>query len=166
MGMDRAGVLRRADRAMTPGEVEHLLEESPVGRLGTCAGGLPYVKPVNYLYRGGRVYFHGAPQGHAMDNLRRNPRVCFEVDRMEAVIPKARSCDYSVAYSSVVAFGSARLVERDDEKREILAGLSRKYSGGFDPLPPGPGDLAGVAVVEVSVETVTGKRRPAPPGAD
>ena len=42
-------------------EVEKLLKEQYIGRLGCHAHGVSYIVPINYVYRSGTVYAHSAP---------------------------------------------------------------------------------------------------------
>jgi nitroimidazol reductase NimA-like FMN-containing flavoprotein (pyridoxamine 5'-phosphate oxidase superfamily) len=51
-----------------------------VCHLGLADGGEPYVVPVNFGYANDCLYFHSAQSGHKIDLLKRNPRVCFEID--------------------------------------------------------------------------------------
>jgi nitroimidazol reductase NimA-like FMN-containing flavoprotein (pyridoxamine 5'-phosphate oxidase superfamily) len=69
---------------LTPEEVERLLSSETTGRIGCHADGLTYVVPVTYAYRSGTVYCHSAA-GQKIRMMRKNPDVCFEVDRVEDV---------------------------------------------------------------------------------
>ncbi|WP_374008431.1 pyridoxamine 5'-phosphate oxidase family protein [Leifsonia sp. LS-T14] len=66
-------------RDMTRDEIDDLLSEETVGRLGLIDDSIPYVVPISYAYRDGDVYAHSAP-GRKLDALRAHPRICFEVD--------------------------------------------------------------------------------------
>jgi nitroimidazol reductase NimA-like FMN-containing flavoprotein (pyridoxamine 5'-phosphate oxidase superfamily) len=65
-------------------EIEDLLDEQIVGRLGVIDGAAPYVVPISYAYREGDVYAHTA-QGRKLEALRAHPEVCFEVDDVSSV---------------------------------------------------------------------------------
>jgi nitroimidazol reductase NimA-like FMN-containing flavoprotein (pyridoxamine 5'-phosphate oxidase superfamily) len=66
------------------GDVEALLSGQRVGRIGCHADGRTYVVPVAYAYVGGCVYAHSA-NGAKIRMMRKNPHVCFEVDRTDAL---------------------------------------------------------------------------------
>jgi nitroimidazol reductase NimA-like FMN-containing flavoprotein (pyridoxamine 5'-phosphate oxidase superfamily) len=143
--------------------VEELLREAEVGHLATCIGEEPYVVPVNFAYYDGRIIVHGSREGRKMANIVANPRVCFEVDQSEKVEGE-RPCDYAFRYMSVVVQGRARVVEGDEARLAALRRLTDKYA-------PGKGRMltiedlkkyANLAVVEVTVDSMTGKRSPAP----
>lgn len=69
---------------LSPEEIERLLSSEITGRIGCHEDGLTYVVPVTYAYRSGAVYCHSAA-GQKIRMMRKNPDVCFEVDRVEDV---------------------------------------------------------------------------------
>ena len=62
-------------------KIEELLKNGSVGRIGCCADGEPYITPISYAYDGTYIYCH-TNEGKKTAMLRKNPRVCFEVDEM------------------------------------------------------------------------------------
>lgn len=67
---------------LTPLEIEDLLRTEFTGRLGCHAEGRTYVVPITYAYKDGYVYCH-SPEGLKLRMMRKNPVVCFEVDRVK-----------------------------------------------------------------------------------
>lgn len=65
-------------------EIIELLRSEVTGRIGCHADGRTYVVPVTYAYARGDVYCHSA-EGLKLRMMRKNPVVCFEVDRVEDV---------------------------------------------------------------------------------
>jgi nitroimidazol reductase NimA-like FMN-containing flavoprotein (pyridoxamine 5'-phosphate oxidase superfamily) len=65
--------------ALTERQIENLLKELPVGRIGCHADGITYIVPVNYVYDGVNLYAHSA-KGMKIDMMRKNPDVCFQAD--------------------------------------------------------------------------------------
>ena len=68
---------------LTRDEVDELLRERVVGRIGCHAEGLTYVVPVIYAYDGEAVYV-ASVEGQKIRMMRTNAQVCFEVDEYEA----------------------------------------------------------------------------------
>ena len=64
---------------LTPKQVDALLHEGTVGRIGVCADGKTYVVPITYVYDGDAVYGHSV-LGQKIRMMRRSADVCFEVD--------------------------------------------------------------------------------------
>ncbi|HLE99521.1 MAG TPA: pyridoxamine 5'-phosphate oxidase family protein [Gaiellaceae bacterium] len=63
-------------------EVDELLSEQVVGRIGCHAGGLTYVVPVIYAYDGEALYV-ASIEGQKSRMMRENTSVCFEVDEYD-----------------------------------------------------------------------------------
>jgi len=140
--------------------VEGLLAQCAVGRLGTIGReGYPVVKPVNFVYHGGRIYFHSAREGEKIEDIRRDGRVCFEVDLpLTFVRAEGSPCKADYRYQSVICTGRAHLVEEREEKLGALKALMEKYQpeGGYTEFPEGK--VALTAVVRIDILTMTGKQ--------
>ena len=62
-------------------QIEQLLSEQVIGRIGCHSEGTTYVVPISYAYDGDFIYCH-ANDGMKIDIMRKNPDVCFQVDDM------------------------------------------------------------------------------------
>jgi nitroimidazol reductase NimA-like FMN-containing flavoprotein (pyridoxamine 5'-phosphate oxidase superfamily) len=69
---------------LTESQMDRLLRQQFVGRIGCHADGRTYVVPVTYVYDGKAIYGHTG-QGLKVALMRRNPEVCFEVDHMRSI---------------------------------------------------------------------------------
>lgn len=65
-------------------EVAAFLQTETIGRIGCHAAGMTYVVPVSYVFEKGCVYGHST-EGRKIRMMRRNPEVCFEVDRVKSI---------------------------------------------------------------------------------
>jgi len=157
--VERVSMRRSRKEICDPAVLDDLLRRAPVGRLGTVgADGSPRIKPVNFAWHAGRVYFHSAREGEKIHDMAREPRVCFEVDQALAYV-RARSqpCEATYLFRSALLRGRASLVEDAWERQEALAALMAKYQPGVD-WPEFPADkLALTAVVRIDPEEVVGK---------
>ena len=147
-------------RWMSEDAAREFLRMGTEGRLATCdATGQPYITPLNFLYRDGKIYFHSKLSGRKLDNIADNSRVCFEVSvAAKVAVSSDRACGCSTRYTSVLAFGQARVVSDDAEKTALLNLLTEKYANGKAFQPVSEKDAAGCAVVEIAVEQISGKR--------
>ena len=140
--------------------ITDLLNSAPAGRLGTVGSdGWPMVKPLNFAYADGRIYFHCALEGEKLDDIRRDNRVCFQADLPIAYVRGGADnpCRAEYLYRSVIIRGHARLVDDDREKLLGLDALMRKYQpeGGYGPYLEEK--LALTGVVRIDIEEVVGK---------
>lgn len=140
-------------------EVLALLDQALVGRLATNSrGGYPIIKPVNFVRVGESLYLHSARQGEKIDDIRRDGRVCFEVDQPLAYVAcRAKPCRATILYRSAVALGRAVLVEDEAERVAALAALMRKHQpdAALEDFPPKV--LAITEVIRIDIAELTGK---------
>jgi nitroimidazol reductase NimA-like FMN-containing flavoprotein (pyridoxamine 5'-phosphate oxidase superfamily) len=136
-----------------------LLNTSHIGRLGTITGdGYPMVKPLNFVYYNGNIYFHTAKEGEKIDDIKRDSRVCFEVDMPLALVKsKGSPCRAEYLYRSVIVKGRAHVVEDPVEKLAALKRLMGKYQpeGGYGDFPEEKLRITGV--VRIDIEEASGK---------
>jgi uncharacterized protein len=97
------------------GEIEKLLSENVVGRLGCHADGRTYVVPMSYAYEDGWVYGR-AREGLKIDMMRKNPEVCFEVDRTNEMSN----------WKSVIAWGKFEEISNTEERNKALQILVKR----------------------------------------
>jgi len=143
------------------GTITAMLEKSPVGRMATVnRKGIPVIKPVNFLYREGKIYIHSSKKGEKIEDIRRGSPVSFEIDEpVSYVVARESTCGADYYYRSIIIKGSAAFVTRQKKKREILGRLMEKYQpeGGYGPIREEV--LQKTAVIEISVDEITGKER-------
>lgn len=60
-------------------QIDQVLVSQVVGRIGCHADGDTYVVPVAFAFDGDYIYAHSRA-GLKIDMMRKNPRVCFQVD--------------------------------------------------------------------------------------
>ena len=64
-------------------QIDNVLHQNVIGRIGCHAFGKTYVVPITYVYDGTAVYAH-SDEGMKIHMMRENPHVAFEVDCMDA----------------------------------------------------------------------------------
>jgi hypothetical protein len=143
-------------KEMSCEEIDQFLTCARIGRLGILVDGGPYVIPMGFAYDGKKVFFHTCCKGMKIEALRKDPRVCFEVD--EALSDATMS-------KSVMVFGTAELIE--DEKLMIpyLQRLIDKYRIplSFDDYMRKPGrnrenELKAVRICLITPTKMTGRK--------
>jgi nitroimidazol reductase NimA-like FMN-containing flavoprotein (pyridoxamine 5'-phosphate oxidase superfamily) len=136
-----------------------LLGSCTVGRLGTVSqDGYPMIKPLNFVCHEKKIYFHTAQEGEKIEDIRRDNRVCFEVDLPIAYVQgDANPCHAEYLYRSVIIRGRAHLIADSQEKVFALQKLMEKYQpdGGYGAFPGEK--LAITGVVRIDIEQMTGK---------
>lgn len=66
---------------LVPIQIDKVLEQGLLGRIGCSANGKTYVVPISYAYDGKFIYCH-THEGLKTQIMRGHPNVCFEVEEM------------------------------------------------------------------------------------
>ena len=98
-------------------------EESPLGV------GSPYAVPISVVEHEGEFFFHSAMQGHKIDNLREDNRVC--ITCVGSAEPDEGAL--SVAYESATFFVTTEEVTVKEEKVRALDALCKRFAPSQDP---------------------------------
>ncbi len=149
--------MRRADREIKDREeLRAIMEAVQVCRIGMCDEGGPYVVPMNFGLGENCLYFHCAREGRKIDILRKNGRVCFEMDILHEVRREALRCGCTASFDSIIGFGRAVILEDSGERKAALDRIMAHYGS------EGPFDYAGeyfakTAIIRIDIEEMTGK---------
>jgi nitroimidazol reductase NimA-like FMN-containing flavoprotein (pyridoxamine 5'-phosphate oxidase superfamily) len=146
-------------------KIKEFLNQEHVGRISSMdENGYPQIIPMNFIFLNDFVYMHSHIKGEKIDNINRNNKVGFEVDKELEFLPSyfEDPKDASLAdtlYISVVIKGTASLVTDREEKTLALNGLMKKYQpeGRYDPIQSSMRVLDAVAVIKVIPEVLSGK---------
>lgn len=148
--------LRRKNQCLSPEECIRILQETSYGVMALQGDdGYPYIVPLNHACMDGKLYFHGAVQGHKIDAI-----AC--CDKASYCVIDASDVDrenYSTRYRSVIAFGRVRVVQEDERKLHALRAIGDKFCPDT-PEKTGAeirGAIAHTAVLEFSMEHISGK---------
>ncbi|GIT55339.1 MAG: hypothetical protein Ct9H300mP17_04980 [Candidatus Nitrosopelagicus sp.] len=139
--------------------------EEDTGRISSIdEHGFPQIIPMNFVFLNDSVYMHSHIRGEKIENIKRNSKVGFEVDRNLEFLPSYFSDpeDASLAdtlYISVVIKGEALLVENNEEKVLALNGLMKKYQpeGRYKPMDKDMDVLDATAVIKIIPKEMNGK---------
>jgi nitroimidazol reductase NimA-like FMN-containing flavoprotein (pyridoxamine 5'-phosphate oxidase superfamily) len=140
--------------ALNGAEIERLLAEERVGRVGLNDDPQPYIVPTDFAYLGGSIYLHTPEGGKKATLARRNPCVCFEVDRYNATVTDFRS---------VIIKGRITEVFNPDERRQAMQALGEKAARSGAPIYHGktPGMSTKIAIFKIEITDMTGIKSPA-----
>lgn len=150
--------MRRKEKEITnKADIEAILKKAFVCHLGLADGDRPYVVPMNYGYEDGHVYLHGATEGKKLDIIKKNDKVCFEMElfQQDVIKPGDQPCDWGTAFQSVIGFGTAELLQTDEEKTRALNIIIKPHDGRNFTFPEEM--LKRTAVIDITVEEMTGK---------
>jgi nitroimidazol reductase NimA-like FMN-containing flavoprotein (pyridoxamine 5'-phosphate oxidase superfamily) len=87
-------------------EIETLLDDQLIGRIGCGEAGDVFVVPITYAYDGNYIYGH-SKEGMKIRMMRKNPSVCFEVDQITDM----------TNWKSVILLGTYEEFENEKERQ-------------------------------------------------
>lgn len=93
-------------------QIEDVIANNFIGRLGCHAAGKTYVVPISYAYDGQFIYVRTF-EGLKIKMMRKNPKVCFQIDEM----------DNTANWKSVVTWGTFEELKGEKERNEGLQKL-------------------------------------------
>lgn len=148
--------MRRIEKQMEEKDALDILKRGDYGVLSLMQNnGYPYGLPLNYAYKDGFIYFHGAKTGNKLDSILENYKACFSVVEYY----KLKADKFDTEYNSVLAFGRCEILE-GEEKIQGLKILLEKYSREF--LEAGMKYIEAAvnktAVFKMKIDHVTGKK--------
>lgn len=138
---------------MKPGEISAtecaaLLSSSRYGRLGLSYEGQPHVIPMSYAYSNGKVYLHSRGKGEKLEIVKNNPKVCFQVDRLD-----------QNRWSSVIAYGMVSISTDVEAKLRMFDAFVHKGLEGHGCRHFKREELGTLNMIiwELEIESMTGR---------
>jgi len=146
-------------------KIKEFLKVEHIGRISSIdKNGFPQIIPMNFVFLNDAIYLHSHVRGEKLENISRNNKVGFEVDKELEFLPSyfEDPNDASLAdtlYISVVIKGIGSFVTDREEKTLALNGLIEKYQpeGQYDPIKSDMEVLDEVTVIKVTPQTIHGK---------
>lgn len=162
--------MRRKDRKMDKNFACFIIDNADFGTLATInEDGSPYCIPISFARFNDKIYIHSAHQGSKMENIKRNPKICMSfIGNISIPFPDEASSKgrhpsevFTTEFESAVIFGTANIVEDDEEKILGLRLICKKYTpnnmGFFDDAIKDA--LKITSVIRIDIENVSGKRK-------
>lgn len=148
--------MRKKQRELSNEEAIEILNSADYGFISINGEEYPYGVPINFVYLNDKIYFHGATEGHKLDMIKRNNKICFTAVTKHDILPDKFSTDYR----SVIVFGDAYEVF-DEEKISVLLALIEKFSLSY--IDEGKKYIAraekATRVFGITISHITGKGR-------
>jgi len=149
--------MRRFKQQISEEKCRNILKEQKRGVLSMIGdNGYPYGIPMDHWYSEveNKLYFHCAKTGHKIDAV----SACDKVSYCVMDEGYRKEGEWALNINSVIIFGRMRFVEDEEKKREICAGLCRKFTDDEAYLQKElDNDLRKVCCLELEIEHMTGK---------
>ena len=151
-------MMRRKDRQQDDNFARRVVDETLYAILSMVdTEGQPYAIPVSHAREGDVIYIHGATEGKKLRVLAANPRVCLTCVGRTRLLP----AEFSTEYESAIIVGTARIVTDEQEWREGLLAIAKKFSAGY--LPEAENYIARskatTTVIKITIESLAAKAK-------
>ncbi len=168
---DRATVRRLPQRGAYDSKTIHaILDAGFLAHVGFCVDGQPFVIPTLYgrthdANGPDRLYLHGSAASRMLRELSTGVPACVTVTHVDGIVLARSAFHHSMNYRSVVAFGTARIIEDIQGKVEALRVISDHLIAGRwnDVRNPTVKELKATSVLEFTIEDASAKVRSGPP---
>lgn len=158
------GLTRRERLVTDRDKILEILDKAKVMHLGMVDGDEPYIVPMNYGYTFENdkltIWLHGALRGRKYDLIRKNPKVCFEMESDLVPFEGDVACRYGISYSSLMGRGIAHIIEDVSEKQKALSILMKTQTDKHFEFNEKLASVVGI--IRIDVIDYTAKHRPMP----
>ncbi len=149
--------MRRFKQQISEAECIRILKEQPRGVLSLIGDdGYPYGIPLDHWYceDDGKLYFHGAKEGHKIDAIASCDKVSYCV--MDEGFRKEG--EWALNINSVIVFGRISLVTDPEKAKLICTNITRKFTDDEEYLAHElEHAFPRVQCLELTLEHMTGK---------
>ena len=159
---ERTRVVREPHRGSFDHEtIYKILDEGFVCHVGFTMDGQPYVIPTMFARVGDAIYFHGSAASRMLRGLSDGLAVCVTVTLIDGLVLARSVFNHSMNYRSVVALGTATLVEGAEEKVAALHAFTEKILPGRwgDARQPNEKELKATSILRLALSEVSAKMR-------
>jgi len=108
-------------------QINNFLSEAQTAFLGLVDDNIPYVIPLNYVYKDGNFYVHGANTGRKINIINHNANACMTICENYGTIADPIPANIDTAYMSVIANGFIEMVTDLDEATAAMQAMLDKY---------------------------------------
>jgi hypothetical protein len=162
---ERTRVVREPHRGVYDRpEIYKILDEGIVCHIGFTANAQPFVIPTLFARVGDVIYFHGSAASRMLRGVATGIPVCITVTLTDGLVLARSVFNHSMNYRSVVALGTATLVDGAAEKLEALRAFTEKILPGRWAVArqPNEKELKATSILKLPLTEVSAKVRSGP----
>lgn len=147
--------IRRIKQKLSEEEAIEILKRGQTAVLAVLGDDdYPYTVPINYVYQNGKIYFHGAKQGHKLDAIKKHDKVSLcVIDKDELV-----KDELTTYFRSVIIFGKATVITDEKQTYHAAEIFGLKYNDDKEKVDKEiEREWKALTCVEIIIEHISGK---------
>lgn len=158
----RNRVVRRPHRGKyDKATVYDILDSALVCHIAYAIDGQPYCTPTSFWREGDHLYWHGSSASRMIRAQGKGVPVCLTVTHVDAIMLARCGFNHSVNYRSVMAYGTAYLIDDPERKLQLMDNfLDRYFPGRAATMRPATTqEIKATSFIGMEIETASGKIR-------
>jgi nitroimidazol reductase NimA-like FMN-containing flavoprotein (pyridoxamine 5'-phosphate oxidase superfamily) len=158
----RTRIVREPNRAVYDRDaIYKILDEAFTCHVGFAVEGQPFVIPTMFARVGDEIYFHGSAASRTLRGAAGGMSVCITVTLSDGLVLARSVFNHSMNYRSVVALGTATLIDDPEEKLKALHAFTEKLIPGrwADARQPNEKELKATSILKLALTEVSAKVR-------
>jgi uncharacterized protein len=138
-----------------------ILDSALLCHIAYVIDGQPYCTPTSFWREGDRLYWHGSSASRMIRNQGAGLPVCLTVTHMDAIVLARCGFNHSVNYRSVMAYGTAHLINNPEEKVLLMDRFLERFFPGRSKLmrKPTKQEIKATSFIGMEIEQASGKIR-------
>lgn len=147
--------MRRFRQELSQEETIEILKKEKTAVLAVSGDdNYPYAVPINYAYADGKIYFHGAKEGHKQDAIANNDKVSLCIITQDDLVTE----ELTTYFKSVIVFGKARVLTDEKEIFQAAELFGLKFNQDKEKVDNEiKREWSALRCIEVTIEHMTGK---------
>jgi nitroimidazol reductase NimA-like FMN-containing flavoprotein (pyridoxamine 5'-phosphate oxidase superfamily) len=161
----RNRVMRRPQRGKyDKATVYDILDSALVCHIAYVIDGQPYCTPTSFWREGDHLYWHGSSASRMIRSQTGGLPVCLTVTHTDAIVLARCGFNHSINYRSVMAYGTARMIEDEAEKEAAMDRFIDRFFPGRSALirRPTAKEVKATTFIGMEIEQASGKIRSEP----
>jgi nitroimidazol reductase NimA-like FMN-containing flavoprotein (pyridoxamine 5'-phosphate oxidase superfamily) len=166
---DRSRVKRLHERGKyDEATIFPILDAAVLAHIAYVIDGQPFVTPTGFWRQGRTLYWHGSAASRMLRFQEAGVPACVAVTHLDGLVLARSGFHHSINYRSVMAFGTARLVnDPQEEAAQLDLFVDRLYPERRGEIRPNEKqELKGTTVIAMEIEEASAKIRTGPPKDD
>ncbi|MFI5014425.1 MAG: pyridoxamine 5'-phosphate oxidase family protein [Hyphomicrobiales bacterium] len=149
-------------------DIYRILDAALLCHVAYCIDGQPYCTPTAFWRDGDRLFWHGSSASRMLRTLAKATPACLTVTHFDGIVLSRSAFHHSINYRSVMAFGSAGLVDAQEAKAAAMRlFVNRFFPGRWEAIKqPSAQEMKATTIISMRIEEASAKTRSGPPGDD
>lgn len=149
--------MRRKERSIEDQNIiNKILNTSHLCRIGLFDTPYPYILPLNYGHEDNTLYFHCAPEGRKINLIKKNNKVCFEIESNYRLVTDEISCKWTSEFQSLIGVGEIEIMLSPEEKVKGLDIIMKQHGKTDNQYPSKMLDK--LLVLKLNIKELSGKQ--------